>query len=89
MSDVGCSSGLEVMECVGGVWAGLASVGSGRLRYAIGQTDGDLRQDIKYMNGELKGRGGGKPFFAQGSIMAKEDQVKEFFSVRNIKELME
>ena len=72
-----------------GVCAVFSPVGDGSMRYAIGQIDGDLRQFIKDMNGELNGRGGGKPFFAQGSIMAKEDQVKEFFSARNIKELME
>ena len=77
------------MECCDGVCAVFSPVGDGSMRYAIGQIDGDLRQFIKDMNGELNGRGGGKPFFAQGSIMAKEDQVKEFFSARNIKELME
>ena len=77
------------MECCDGVCAVFSPVGDGSMRYAIGQIDGDLRQFIKDMNGELNGRGGGKPFFAQGSFMAKEDQVKEFFSARNIKELME
>ena len=77
------------MECCDGVCAVFSPVLDRSTGHAIGQIDGDLRQFIKDMNGELNGRGGGKPFFAQGSIMAKEDQVKEFFSARNIKELME
>ncbi|MGE4353012.1 MAG: alanine--tRNA ligase-related protein [Oscillospiraceae bacterium] len=50
-------------------------------KYAVGETGGDLREFIKKMNAELKGRGGGKPFFAQGSVMAHEKEIRKFFSV--------
>ena len=38
--------------------------------------DGDLRQYTKEMNAALNGRGGGKPFFVQGSAQATEDEIR-------------
>ena len=32
------------------------------------------------MNVALNGRGGGKPFFVQGSVAASEDEIRKFFS---------
>lgn len=49
-------------------------------KYAVGQTDGDLRQLIKDMNTALHGRGGGKPFFAQGSVAASRAEITAFFA---------
>ena len=43
----------------------------GSYRYAVGEKNGDLRQFIKEMNQALNGRGGGRPFFAQGSDVYK------------------
>ncbi len=77
------------MECCNGICAVFSPVGDGSMRYAIGQVNGDLRQLVKDMNAELNGRGGGKPFFAQGSVVAKESQIREFFSLRNVNELAE
>ena len=48
-------------------------------RYAMGQCNGDLRALTKEMNQALHGRGGGKPFFVQGSVQASRDQIEAFF----------
>lgn len=51
----------------------------GSYKYAMGQTEGDLRQLTKEMNGALNGRGGGKPNFVQGSVQSDEASIKDFF----------
>lgn len=51
----------------------------GSYKYAIGEKDGDLRQFTKEMNAKLNGRGGGKPFFVQGSVQASEKEIRNFF----------
>ena len=51
----------------------------GSYKYAIGEKDGDLRQFVKEMNAALNGRGGGRPFFAQGSVKATEEEIRRFF----------
>ena len=51
----------------------------GSYKYAMGEKDGDLRQFTKEMNTKLNGRGGGKPFFVQGSVKASEDEIRQFF----------
>ena len=38
-------------------------------------TDGKTKE----MNAALNGRGGGKPFFVQGSVQASEKEVRAFF----------
>lgn len=48
-------------------------------KYAVCQKDGDLRAFVKEMNGALNGRGGGKPFFAQGSVACRWEDIKDFF----------
>ena len=48
-------------------------------KYAIGQRKGDVRELVKQVNKELNGRGGGKPFFAQGSLKATRKQIEIFF----------
>lgn len=49
-------------------------------KYAICEKEGDLREFIKEMNKTLNGRGGGKPFFAQGSVSAKWNEIEGFFN---------
>lgn len=49
-------------------------------RYAIGEKDGNLKEFVKEMNAALSGRGGGKPEFAQGSMMAVKRDIMEFFA---------
>ena len=48
-------------------------------KYAVGLPDGDLREFVRTMNGALNGRGGGKPFFVQGSVKAKRSEISLFF----------
>ena len=48
-------------------------------QYAIGQENGDLRAFTKDMNSKLNGRGGGKPFFVQGSVKASAEEIEAFF----------
>lgn len=52
-------------------------------KYALCQKNGDLRQMVKELNASCNGRGGGKPFFAQGSVQAKRAQIEAFFAERN------
>lgn len=47
--------------------------------YAIGTKDGDLRSMVKDLNDALRGRGGGKPGFVQGSVAATEEEIHAFF----------
>ena len=54
----------------------------GTFKYAIGEKQGDLRQFTKEMNSALNGRGGGKPFFVQGSVQASETDIREYFENR-------
>ena len=51
----------------------------GSYKYAIGERDGDLREFTKALNAALNGRGGGKPFFVQGSVQATEQEIRDFF----------
>lgn len=47
-------------------------------KYAVCEKDGDLKEFIKNMNTALNGRGGGKPFFAQGSVNSKWTEIEEY-----------
>ena len=51
-------------------------------KYAVGQTEGNLRELVQAMNSELSGRGGGKPFFLQGSLQADRESIEQFFAGR-------
>ena len=48
-------------------------------KYAIGQPGGHLRDWIKTLNQTLRGRGGGKDDFVQGSVQASRSEIKAFF----------
>ncbi|MBQ8305827.1 MAG: alanyl-tRNA editing protein [Blautia sp.] len=71
-----------VMHTCGGRCAVFSKNPDGSFKYAMGQIDGDLRTLTKEMNAALDGRGGGKPFFVQGSVKAEEQAIRDFFSVR-------
>lgn len=51
----------------------------GNFKYAVGIREGDVRLLVKELNAALNGRGGGKPNFAQGTVAAKESEIKAFF----------
>ncbi len=51
----------------------------GAWKYAVGQAGGDLRALVKSLNAALSGRGGGKPFFAQGSASCTKAEIEAFF----------
>lgn len=68
-----------VMQKCAGCCAVFSKDPDGSYKYAIGEKNGDLRQFTKEMNAALNGRGGGRPFFVQGSVKADEEQIRRFF----------
>ena len=68
---------IEKNKCICAVFSGNDE---DSYKYAIGQKNGDIKVLIKDMNTALNGRGGGKPFFAQGSVSCKREEIKKFFS---------
>jgi len=71
-----------VMQKCGGVCAVFSGSDGEGYKYAIGQRGGDLRAMVKEMNTALHGRGGGKPFFAQGSLQCVRAEIEAFFRER-------
>ena len=70
-----------VLDTCGGRCAVFAGE-DGNFKYAVGIREGDIRPLVKELNGALNGRGGGKPNFAQGSVAAKEADIKAFFETK-------
>ena len=68
-----------VMKASGGRCAVFSKNTDGSWKYAIGEQNADLRELTKRLNAELNGRGGGKPFFVQGSVYASEEEIRRFF----------
>ena len=56
--------------------------GDGTYQYAVGQRGGDLRQLAREMNAALRGRGGGKPEFIQGTVAAGETEIRAFWDAQ-------
>lgn len=69
----------EVMECAGGRCAVFSQTEQG-YQYFIGDARGGLRELSMRLNGALRGRGGGKPNFVQGSVQADEREIRAFFA---------
>ena len=69
-----------VMTACGGRAAVFAGTDTEGYKYAVGEQNGDLRQLVKELNAQLRGRGGGKPFFAQGSVQAGRAEIEAFFA---------
>lgn len=68
-----------VTKTCGGRCAVFSRVSDG-YQYAIGQENGDLRAFTKELNATLNGRGGGKPFFVQGSVKAGRAEIEAFMN---------
>ncbi len=68
-----------VMDTCGAICAIFSGSDDSDYKYAIGQRDGNVRDLVKKMNATLNGRGGGKPFFAQGSLKATKQDLVDFF----------
>lgn len=71
-----------VMEACSGRCAAFSGSDNEGYKYAVGQAGGDLRTLINDMNAALNGRGGGKPFFAQGSVNCTRAEIESFFAER-------
>jgi alanyl-tRNA synthetase len=71
-----------VLQTCNGRCAVFSENADGSFKYAIGEKDGDLRSFTKEMNAALDGRGGGKPFFVQGSVKATKQAIEEYFAER-------
>ena len=69
-----------IMDSCGGRCAVFSGSDADGYKYALGLKDGDLRAFVKEMNSKLNGRGGGKPFFAQGSVSATRAEIEAFFA---------
>jgi alanyl-tRNA synthetase len=69
-----------VMETCGGKAMVFSGDDENGYKYAIGEKDGNLRDFSKDMNSKLNGRGGGKPFFVQGSVSASETEIRDYIS---------
>nr|WP_325200855.1 alanyl-tRNA editing protein [uncultured Oscillibacter sp.] len=73
----------RLADAVGRTCGGLAAVFSGEgeaWSYALIRADGtDISALVKALNGALRGRGGGRNGFAQGSVRAGREEIEEFF----------
>ena len=71
-------------DAIGQVCSGFAAVFSGTdgdgYAYAMVARQGDLRPLGKAMTAALQGRGGGKPNFQQGRVMAARREIEAFFA---------
>ena len=71
---------IAIQETCGGravVFSGSDETG---YKYAAGHPGGDLREWVRGFNAALKGRGGGKPGFVQGSVTATWQEIVEFMT---------
>lgn len=72
----------RVLSACGGRCAVFAGSDEGGFKYAIGGGRGDLRALAKELNTALRGRGGGKPSFVQGSVAAVGEEIAAFFAAK-------
>jgi alanyl-tRNA synthetase len=71
---------VAIMARCGGVAAVFSGDDETGYKYCIGQENGDVRQLTKDLNAACNGRGGGKPFFTQGSVQSTKAEIKAFFA---------
>ncbi len=72
----------KVMEKNGGIAIVMSGADQTDYHYAAGEKDGDLKTLIKEMNQNLSGKGGGRPYFQQGSLKADKEQITEYLKNR-------
>ena len=77
--------GDAVMTRCGGRCAVFSGSDAEGYKYCVAEDGGDLRQLTKEMNAALHGRGGGKPFFVQGSVSASRREIETFFETEDRK----
>lgn len=65
----------KVMETCGGPVFAMSGDDKAGYHYAAGEKDGDLRETVKEMNQALDGKGGGRPYFLQGSLKADRTRI--------------
>ena len=53
----------------------------GGYKYAVICPGQDIRGRVKELNAALRGRGGGRDGFAQGSVQCTEAEIRAFFAV--------
>ena len=74
----------ELADAIAEGCGGMAAVFSGDdergYAFCLVTRQGDLRQIGKDMTKALNGRGGGKPTFQQGRVMAKKEAIEGFFA---------
>ncbi|MDO4975905.1 MAG: alanine--tRNA ligase-related protein [Eubacteriales bacterium] len=69
-----------ILDSCGGICALFSGDDQNGYKYALGERNGNVRELVKEMNEALQGRGGGKPFFAQGSLKGSKKEVISFFA---------
>ena len=70
---------IAIQETCGGRAAVFSGSDQTGYKYAVGLPGGDLRDWVKTLNAALRGRGGGKPGFVQGSVRAVWAEIEESF----------
>lgn len=68
-----------VHQSCGGRCACFSGADGQGYKYAVARQGGDLRALTKELNQALRGRGGGKPDFVQGSVQAGRAEIERFF----------
>ncbi len=70
-----------ISDCCGGITAALTPAGEeeNSFRYALISKGNDISGFVKEMNGTLNGRGGGRNGFAQGTLKASLEEIRNFF----------
>ena len=75
----------ELADAIAEKCGGRAAVFSGTdgsgYSYCLAAREGDLRPFGREMNTALKGRGGGKPNFLQGSVKETKEKIENFFAI--------
>lgn len=73
----------RLCDAVSAVCGGRCAVFAGEenaYKYAVMAPGQDIREWVKALNAALRGRGGGRDGFAQGSVQAAEAEIRAFFA---------